>query len=93
MAKSESKTKKRRIKFSLESPDAQKVSLVGDFNKWDEKTLCMKKNKNGTWEKTTLLPPGRYEYRFFVDGEWRNDPTNDLVCPNNFGTQNNVINI
>ncbi|MDY6973201.1 MAG: glycogen-binding domain-containing protein [Thermodesulfobacteriota bacterium] len=38
-----------------------------------------------------MLYPERYEYRFLVDGQWYNDPQNDLTCPNCFGTQNNVI--
>jgi hypothetical protein len=53
----------------------------------------MKKDANGLWKKTLVLAPARYEYKFMVDGGWQNDPNNEQVCPNCFGTQNNVINV
>jgi hypothetical protein len=34
------------------------------------------------------LHPGRYEYRFFVDGEWQNDPYCSSLVENPFGTLN-----
>ena len=86
-----SKTKKGRVSFKLEAPDAQKVSLVGDFNNWNPKTHVMKKDKKGVWSKTILIAPGRYEYKFFVDGEWWNDPHNDQRVLNTFGSINNVL--
>ena len=43
------------------------------------------------WEKFLFLYPGTYEYKFRVDGEWKNDPENPLICPNCFGTRNNFI--
>ena len=85
------KPKRRRVTFTLEAPKANKVILMGDFNKWDAQIHPMKKNRSGVWEKITMLLPGRYEYRFLVDGQWWNDPKNDQVCPNCFGTQNNVM--
>ena len=40
----------------------------------------MKKSENGDWQKTAMLPAGRYEYKFLVDGQWWNDPkTNRLA--------------
>lgn len=86
-----SKTKKGRVSFKLEAPDAQKVSLMGDFNNWNPKTHVMKKDKKGMWSKTILIAPGRYEYKFFVDGEWWNDPHNDQTVLNTFGSINNVL--
>ncbi|UCD72425.1 MAG: hypothetical protein JSW70_02265, partial [Syntrophobacterales bacterium] len=47
----------------------------GDFNSWDVSILPMKKGSQGTWKNTVDLPPGRYEYRFWVDGIWRDNPT------------------
>lgn len=93
MPKQKSKAKRRRIKFYLDSPGATSVSLVGGFNNWDSKIHPMKMNKDGIWEKVVILPPGRYEYRFFVDGQWRNDPKNDQVCANSYGSQNNIITV
>jgi len=89
--KSERKPKKRKVTFSLRSPDAKEVILMGDFNRWNPKVHPMKKNKNEVWEKMTFLFPGTYEYRFMVDGHWKNDPNNNQTRTNRFGTINNVI--
>jgi 1,4-alpha-glucan branching enzyme len=87
------KPKKRRVTFSLTSPDAKEVILMGDFNQWNPKAHPMKKNKNGVWEKVTFLFPGTYEYRFMVDGQWKNDPENLQTRTNQFGTENNLIDV
>jgi 1,4-alpha-glucan branching enzyme len=89
--KSEQKSKRRKVTFSLTSSDAKEVILMGDFNQWNPKVHPMKKNKNGVWEKMTLLFPGTYEYRFMVDGQWENDPNNNQTRTNRFGTKNNFI--
>ena len=87
------KSNKRRVTFSLSAPTAHEVSLGGNFNNWDAVSHPLKKDANGVWKKTLLLGPARYEYKFLVDGDWKNDPKNDNTCPNSFGTQNNVINV
>jgi 5'-AMP-activated protein kinase regulatory beta subunit len=53
----------------------------------------MKKNGHGKWQKIMMLPPGQYEYKFLVDGQWRTDPGNADKCPNRFGTYNNVLHV
>jgi hypothetical protein len=53
----------------------------------------MKKDKKGRWTKIVTLAPGRYEYKFLVDGEWQNDPNNDQVVHNSFGTLNNQLTV
>jgi len=66
---------------------------MGDFNHWNEKIHPMKRGDDGGWKKYIMVPPGRYEYRFLVDGQWWNDPNNSQVCPNCFGTTNNVLKV
>jgi 1,4-alpha-glucan branching enzyme len=88
-----SEVKRRRVEFKLDLRTAREVILVGDFNGWDPKRHPMLRGKDGIWRKVVMIPPGRYEYRFCVDGEWLNDPANDTVCANCFGTENNVIEI
>jgi 1,4-alpha-glucan branching enzyme len=95
MAKVEPKKKinRRKITFSFESSDAKEVILMGDFNNWNPKKHPMKKDDNGKWTKAVTLPTGQYEYKFLVDGQWKQDPQNDRICPNNFGSYNNVFNL
>jgi len=85
------KTKRRRIRFNLSAPDAASVVLAGDFNGWSPRKHLMKQGQNGLWEKTVVLLPGRYEYKFLVDGQWTVDPQNPEICRNSFGTSNNII--
>lgn len=88
-----SKAKKKTVSFKLEAPKAQKISLVGDFNNWNPKTHVMKQDKKGVWNKKILIGSGRYEYKFFVDGEWWNDTNNERTVFNAFGSINNVLEI
>lgn len=83
---------RKRVDFSFPAPDAQNVALVGDFNNWDY-TNTMKKDKDGVWRVRIELKPGKYEYRYLVDGEWRNDPSCQKVQPNQFGTYNCVVEV
>lgn len=89
----EKKIKRQKITFSFESSDAKEVILMGDFNNWNPKKHPMKKDDNGKWTKAVLLPPGQYEYKFLVDGQWKEDPRNDKTCTNIFGTHNSVFNL
>jgi 1,4-alpha-glucan branching enzyme len=90
-AKPKPKAKRRRVTFALDFPLAGEVILMGDFNQWNPKTHPMKKDNGGVWKKNTLLYPGRYEYRFMVDGQWLNDPDNPRTCPNSYGSYNNIV--
>lgn len=83
--------KKRRIKITLEAPDATEVLLLGDFNQWNPKAHRMRQEYNGTWSKILMLPSGRYEYKFLVDGEWQEDPEASLRNVNCFGSHNSVL--
>jgi 1,4-alpha-glucan branching enzyme len=84
------KDKPKKVQFELLAPDAQKVYLAGNFNNWDARANLMKKDKKGTWKITVSLKPGRYEYRFFKDGDWENDPACCDCVPNEFGSKNCV---
>jgi 1,4-alpha-glucan branching enzyme len=88
-----SRIQRKRVILTLEAPNAEAVFLMGDFNQWDQKIHPMKKEGDGIWKKIIMVPPGRYEYRFLVDDQWWNDPTNDQICLNCFGTVNNVIEV
>ena len=53
----------------------------------------MKSDGNGAWVRNVIIPPGEYEYKFIVDGQWKEDPQNDQLALNCFGTYNNIINV
>ena len=81
----------KKIKFTITAPEAQNVFLVGNFNSWSLDSHPLKKNIKGEWDVSIKLAPGRYEYRFLVDGEWQNDPYCEDYVPNSFGSENSVF--
>jgi len=87
---SKQKTAKKKVTFTYVAPEAQSVLLAGDFTGWAHAPVTFKKDKNGVWKKAIPLPPGRYEYRLLVDGQWRDDPECKLRQPNQFGGENCV---
>jgi 1,4-alpha-glucan branching enzyme len=91
--KSKKKTKRKKVTFSVDLSGAKEVILMGDFNHWNSKKHLMKKDGNGVWNKAVILPPGNYEYKFLVDGQWKEDPQNDQTCLNCFGSYNNILNL
>ena len=87
------KTAKKRITFTFSASDAAEVFLVGDFNGWDETAAPMKYKATGEFEKILQLSPGRYEYKFKVDGRWECDPGNWDRCENPHGSMNSVLTV
>jgi len=91
--KTAAKPKRRRIEFTYVDKMAKQVFVTGDFNQWDQKSHPMKKSTDGTWKRSILLAPGRHEYKFFTDGNWREDNFNRQRCTNNFGTYNSIVDV
>ena len=81
------------IKFVFLAPEAGEMYLTGDFVQWNPKLIPMKKGKDGLWKAKVLLPPGRYEYKFIMDGQWVQDIPGAERVPNPFGTENGVIQV
>ena len=70
----------------------KQVNLFGQFNSWDRNSLKMNKdNKSGVYQMSIPLDPGRYEYKFFVDGKELIDPQNPVKVPNGLGDYNSVL--
>lgn len=82
---------RRQVIFSLHAPQADSVAVAGDFNDWRPDVCPLKKSAEGRWERRLELPPGRYEYKFVVDGMWHNDPCCTICSPNPFGGENSVL--
>ena len=50
----------------------------------------MARDDNG-WYISLYLKPGKYTYKFVVDGKWILDPDNKLWEENEYGTGNSVL--
>jgi 1,4-alpha-glucan branching enzyme len=81
---------KKRTIFTFQAPDAREVCLCGTFNDWDPTRNPMRPDGRGGWKGQLLLPPGKYEYRFWVDGVWIDDPAAEEHVENPFGSRNAV---
>jgi chromosome partitioning protein len=78
------------VTFTIEAPAASHVQLAGDFNDWSPDGSEMEA-VGLVWKKTLKLPPGRYRYRYLIDGQWHNDPHNASVEPSPFGGLDSVL--
>ena len=85
--------KSRKIKFLIEADAKSQICLAGTFNDWNPESLPMKKNGNGMFSTTLLLPPGRHEYKFVVNGQWHADPKCMQANANSFGSANSVVEV
>lgn len=89
---------KTKCKVTFELPDtiaegAERVTLVGDFNNWDEQSTPMDKKKGNKFSITLDLEPNKeYQYRYLINGrEWHNDWEADKYVPNPFSGDNSVV--
>ncbi len=78
--------------FTYKLQDGEKqVNLFGQFNSWDRQNLPMKdSNGDGVLEVEIPLDPGRYEYKFYVDGKEVVDPANPDRVSNGMGDFNSL---
>jgi 1,4-alpha-glucan branching enzyme len=83
-------SRERIQSFCFTAPAARSVQLVGDFTNWQQKPISLQRSGAGVWRTAVALTPGTHQYRFLVDGEWRDDPACQLHVANPFGTQDAV---
>jgi 1,4-alpha-glucan branching enzyme len=81
------------VEFTFLAPEARKVCIAGKFNAWNTSSMPMNNVENGTWRIKIKLSPGKYEYKYFVDGAWASDRSCSESVPNAFGTENCVISV
>ncbi|NIM06632.1 MAG: glycoside hydrolase [Armatimonadetes bacterium] len=85
---------KRKVAFQIDAPGAKQVLVAGDFTNWESgaKRMPKKRGKKVVFSTSLMLSPGTYEYKFIVDGEWREDPAAESR-ENLFGTRNSLITV
>ncbi len=74
------------VTFNYYDPKAKSVHLAGNFTNWQKAPLLMRKKENGLWTITLKFPPGKYQYKFIVDGnKWVSDPMNPQAVKTDLG--------
>jgi hypothetical protein len=79
------------IAFEFFAPLSHAVYVAGTFNDWNASATPLARDKTGKWSVIVPLLPGSYEYRFVVDGEWKNDQQPVASVQNPFGSWNCVL--
>lgn len=81
-----------KVRLEANFPGANKVFVAGDFNGWDAESRRLKRVRKGEdlFCAVLDLEPGRYEFKYVVDGEWVCCPSSPTV-PNDQGTHNSVL--
>jgi hypothetical protein len=81
------------VRFQLKAPQAKQVFLAGDFNGWSVTTTPLAEmDGSGVWSVTVPLAPGRYQYKFLVDGRrWVIEPDAPAYHSDGFGGRNSVL--
>jgi serine protease AprX len=82
-----------RLLFIYHDDEAKSVTLVGDFNGWDQLAAPLTHNESGLWLTQIDAPKaGRYAYKFVIDGRrWIEDPNNGMKAPDNYGGLNSIL--
>ncbi|MCB9525107.1 MAG: hypothetical protein H6702_17255 [Myxococcales bacterium] len=71
---------------------ATEVRLAGEFERpaWSGAIVLEDADGDGFWTTQVDVAPGRYQYKFIVDGTWIADPDNGDRVPDGEGGQNTV---
>jgi len=75
--------------FLKGSTNARQALLAGSFTNWQHGELPMTRTDSG-WICVVKLNPGKYWYKFIVDGGWTIDHDNDLHETDPNGNTNSV---
>ena len=86
------KNGRRRLTFEVQAEPKSEVFVAGAFNEWNpRKSKLTEKKKKGMFSATMLLPKGRHEYKFVINGVWSIDPECPEWTPNGLGSLNSVL--
>lgn len=78
------------VQFFLRgNTNASRVMLAGSFNHWDPRALSMQRTDSG-WIAAVHLRPGKFWYKFIIDGKWVTDPDNRQQENDGLGNTNSV---
>lgn len=70
--------------------NAKTIRLAGNFNNWNPDGFTLA-HVGDQWVISMRLKPGKYLYKFLVDGNWMIDPGNKLWEQNEYNTGNSVL--
>ncbi|OHD72025.1 MAG: hypothetical protein A2177_06960 [Spirochaetes bacterium RBG_13_68_11] len=87
-----------KVKVTFSMPALEGVTtlyLVGSFNDWSNTATPLVRGADGGWSVALTLEAGwAYQYRFRdQEGGWHNDWAADSYVPNEFNSENSVVDL
>ena len=84
-----------KVTFSVEAKEANKASVIGDFNNWNPEEGTLSKLKNGTFKGVfNIDKDASYEFKYVIDGAFINETESDSFLWNEFaGNENGVLTV
>ena len=81
----------RWIPYEVKLSGARDVVITGDFVHWAPQGVPLSYDGGETWRTALDLPPGEYQYRLIVNGQWADDPQAVKRVPNGYGSENCIL--
>ncbi|MDQ3556092.1 MAG: glycogen-binding domain-containing protein [Gemmatimonadota bacterium] len=79
------------VQFRLDSQNARRVALAGNFTDWQPR-VELRETSPGVWSVLVPLQPGVHDYTFVVDGKrWVTDPHAPRVADGFGGTNSRLF--
>ena len=80
-------------RFELKGHEsAQSVTVAGSFNGWNSSSDPLQR-LGDAWVLERPFQPGRYAYKFVIDGNWMTDPANSTIEREASGNKNSILEI
>jgi hypothetical protein len=85
----------RLVRLILDAPNARRVAVAGDFNRWDaDVTPLVRDERSRRWSVTLALHDGEHRYAFVVDGtRWVPDPRAEHSAQGKDGRVYSLLNL
>jgi cyclomaltodextrinase len=86
------KSKKLKVTFTFnpKSNKYQTVQIKGQMNDWNPAKTHLEL-KDGLYQTSMWVNPGKYQYLYVIDGKEMLDPDNGISEDNNIGGKNSVV--
>lgn len=83
---------KHTFTFDPQGKTYSEVYVKGEMNAWNAASAPLTFDGN-VWKIEMVTEPGKYQYKFVVDGEEKSDPSNPDSISNNIGGFNSLVQI
>ncbi|RMH58480.1 MAG: hypothetical protein D6679_04600 [Candidatus Hydrogenedentota bacterium] len=68
-----------KIRFLWDDEFAKKVEIGADFNNWNPSATPLHQGPYNIWMTEVDLKPGKYSYKFVIDGQWESGDNRTLI--------------